>query len=246
MRSNRKSTFLTSKYAPSYQDYNDGSELPSSEPLRNLVYSDTQDSLKSTSKANEIIQHFVYRTDTGKDLEIEIPSSAAKNKASVNVKSNGQKISEGDLVIYWDDQSQKPLLQYYNHPDGLLILNIRDGRIRVVFSGEDLTVSTNKYRKTTRGICGKNSAEPRDDYQTPNGLVDQPEHYGASFALSDENSDPKTEQLKKQAQEWAYQPKTKYTAILRSDKEWQQAVEKEWQEDSQKAHRAFVWPWSQT
>ncbi|XP_075987385.1 uncharacterized protein LOC142984007 [Anticarsia gemmatalis] len=167
-----------------------------------------------------------HKTPSGKDLEIEIPASAAQNKANVKVQSNAMKISDGDLTIYWDEAAEEPLLQYSTHPDGVLMLNIRDGRLRALFDGQRFVVATKEYRRTTRGICGRNSAEPRDDYQTPYGLVDQPELYGASFALDGENSDSQTQELKKQAQQQAYQPETKYTAILRSDEEWQQAQER--------------------
>lgn len=165
-----------------------------------------------------------YITETGKDLEIEIKPSQSK-RANVHVNTNSKKISEGDLTVYWDDVEDEPLLQYYTEADGVLMLNIRDGRLRAMYDGQRLVLTTQDHRKSTRGICGQNSGEARDDFETPAGLVDLPEHYGASWALSDESSDPKTEELKKKAQEKAYQPTPKYTAILRSDEQWRKAVQ---------------------
>ncbi|PZC74123.1 hypothetical protein B5X24_HaOG208265 [Helicoverpa armigera] len=171
-----------------------------------------------------------YKTETGKDLEIEIqPAQSAQ--AKVQVKSNSKKISEGDLTIYWDDVAEAPLLQYFTTPDGVLMLNIRDGRLRAMYDGQRLVLTTQDYRTTTRGICGQNSGELREDYETPNGLVDLPEHYGASYSLDVEDSDPKTQGLKKEAQQKAYQSTPKYTAILRSDEQWLQAIrqrDEEW------------------
>ncbi|CAB3258667.1 unnamed protein product [Arctia plantaginis] len=163
-----------------------------------------------------------HKTETGHDLEIDIHPSAANNKADVKVKTNGKKISDGNLTTYWDDAAEAPLLQYYIHPDGVLLLNIRNGHLRIMFDGQRLVVSTSEYRKSTRGICGRNTGEPRDDFETPKGLVDQPEYYGASYSLDDESSDPKTQEWKKEAQKNAYQAKTKYTKILRSASEWKQ------------------------
>ncbi|KAJ8707494.1 hypothetical protein PYW08_010746 [Mythimna loreyi] len=178
-----------------------------------------------------------FKTETGKDLEIEIlpPKS---HKAVVEVKTNSKKISEGDLTIYWDDVDEVPLLQYYTLPEGILMLSIRDGRLRLMYDGQRLVLTTQDYRRTTRGICGQNTGEPRNDYRTPHGLVDLPEHYGASFALDVEDSDPKTQGLKMEAQQKAYQPIPKYTTILRSDEEWNRAImqrDQDW--DSQNVYR---------
>ncbi|KAJ8705339.1 hypothetical protein PYW07_011166 [Mythimna separata] len=178
-----------------------------------------------------------YKTETGKDLEIEILPSKS-HKAIVEVKTNSKKISEGDLTIYWDDVAEVPLLQYYTQAEGILMLNIRDGRLRLMYDGQRLVLTTQDYRTTTRGICGQNTGEPRNDYLTPHGLVDLPEHYGASFALDVEDSDPKTQGLKMEAQQKAYQRIPKYTAILRSDEEWNKAImqrDQDW--DSQNVYR---------
>lgn len=161
----------------------------------------------------------------------------------MQVKTNGKKISEGDLTIYWDDVAESPLLQYYIQSEGVLMLNIRDDRLRAMYDGQRLVLTTQDYRTTTRGICGQNSGEPRDDYQTPYGLVDQPEHYGASFALDVEDSDPKTQSLKMEAQQKAYQPTPKYTAILRSDEEWNKATQprdREWESQNVYRTRSYL------
>lgn len=170
-------------------------------------------------------------------MEIEILPTQS-NKANVQVKTNSKKISDGDLTIYWDDVSGTPLLQYFTQ-EGVLMLNIRDGRIRAMYDGERLVLSTQNYRTTTRGICGQNSGEPRNDYLTPTGLVDMPEYYGASFSLDVEDSDPKTQALKVEAQHKAYLPAPKYTAILRSGEEWNKAIQQRHQDwDSQNVFRA--------
>nr|ALR35190.1 vitellogenin [Spodoptera exigua] len=177
---------------------------------------------RPTQQQQEVYISFI--TETGKDLEIEIKPTQSK-KVNVQVRTNSKKISDGDLTVYWDDVKEEPLLEYYTEADGVLMLNIRDGRLRAMYDGQRLVLTTQDHRKSTRGICGRNSGEARDDYQTPVGLVDLPELYGAAWALSDETSDPKTEELKKKAQEKAYQPTTKYTAILRSDEQWRMAVQ---------------------
>lgn len=148
----------------------------------------------------------------------------------MKVKTLGRKISDGNLTTYLDSAAVAPLLQYYVHPDSVLLLNIRNGHIRIMFDGQRLVVSTSEYRKSTRGVCGRNTGELRDDYETPNGVVDHPHLYGPSFAL-DDNSDPKTLELKKQAQQSAYQPKTKYTIISRIAPESKQPEDKIKDED---------------
>lgn len=156
----------------------------------------------------------------------------------MQVKTNGKKISEGDLTIYWDDVEDAPLLQYLTHAEGVLMLNIRDGRLRAMHDGQRLVLTTQDFRTTTRGICGQNSGEPRNDFQTPHGLVDLPQHYGAAFALDVEDSDPKTQSLKMEAQQKAYQSIPKYTAIFRSDEEWNKAIQSDHEWDSQNVYRA--------
>lgn len=143
------------------------------------------------------------------------------------MKTNSKKVSEGDLTMYWDDDddTDTPFLEYYQQPDDVLILKIREDRLRAMYDGQRLVVLAKDNRNHTRGICGYMSGEPRDDYMTPNGLVDRPELYAASYALNGEYSDSKTQQLQNQAKEVAYQRKFKNTNILRSDKNWQKAME---------------------
>lgn len=122
------------------------------------------------------------------------------------------------------------------------MFNIRDGRLLAMYDGQRLVLTTQDYRTSTRGICGMNSGEPRDDFQTPLGLVDLPKHYGASYAL-DVESDPKTQELKKEAQQKAYQYTPKYTAILRSDQEWMKAVQlrdQEWSSQNAYKTRSYL------
>ena len=177
------------------------------------------------------------RTETGKHLEIEIVPTKS-NSPNVLVKTNSKKISEGSLTTYWDEVAQTPILEFYTK-EKVLMINIRDGRLRAMYNGKHLVITTQDYRTTTRGLCGQNSGEPRNDYQTPSGLVDLPQHYGASFALDVEDSDPKTQTLKMEAQQKAYVSTPKYTAILRSDEEWNKAVQQRHQEwDSQNVYRA--------
>lgn len=157
-------------------------------------------------------------------MEIEIQPSTPQ-KYNVQVTTNGNKVSEGDLTMYWNELTDKPLLTYFTQQDGVLVLFIEDRRLRMMLDGERLVVLANDHRGTARGICGQMTGEPRDDYETPVGLVDQPELYGASFALNVDYSDPKTMELQKKAKEQAYQPRNKFTSILRSDDEWRSIME---------------------
>ncbi|XP_049881610.1 vitellogenin-like [Pectinophora gossypiella] len=171
-----------------------------------------------------------YKSETGKDLEIEIES--AGNKPTLKVNTNSKKVSEGDLTMYWDDAEQTPFLKYYIQPDGVLMLNIRENRLRAMYDGQRLVVLEREARNHTRGICGLMSGEPRDDYLTPSGLLlDNGEQYAASYALKD-NSDPKTEQLQELALQLAYQRQYQYTTILRSDRQWRQWQKQESSEES--------------
>lgn len=172
---------------------------------------------------------FIFRSETGRDLEIEIkPTEHNKQQESkkhdVKVKTNSKKVSDGVLTTYWDEDDNAPLLEYYTQQDGVLILNIREDRLRAMYDGQRLVVLAKNNRNNTRGICGYMSGEPLDDYMTPNGLVDRSDHYGASYSLNVENSDYQTQQLQSQAKEVAYQRKFKNTNVLRSDKYWQKAM----------------------
>lgn len=133
--------------------------------------------------------------------------------------------------MYWDDVAKDHLLYYYTESDGVLVLTIGENKLRALYDGQRVVLFSGDYRGTTRGICGRMTGEPRDDYETPYGLVDKPEHFGASYALNSESPDPLTQQLHEQAKQQAYQPKNKYTSILRSDIEWQnnmQSSEESW------------------
>uniref|UniRef100_A0A2A4IZG8 Vitellogenin domain-containing protein n=1 Tax=Heliothis virescens TaxID=7102 RepID=A0A2A4IZG8_HELVI len=158
-----------------------------------------------------------YLTEDGKYLELNI------KPAAIDVKTNANKVSEGALTSYWNDVAEAPLLQYYSLAEGVLVFNIKNGAIRIVYDQQRLVIFTDEHRKTTRGVCGQSSTQTRDDYITPYGIVDSPQLYGASFALDGENSDPKTEELKKEAKLKAYQPFIKYTNILNTDAEWNKA-----------------------
>ncbi|KAJ8707492.1 hypothetical protein PYW08_010744 [Mythimna loreyi] len=155
-----------------------------------------------------------YKADTGKYVELEV------NSTSIQVKSDTKMVSDGPLTLYWNDAENTPLLQYYNLADGVLVFNINDAALRLVYDGLRLAIFTSDHRTTTRGLCGQSSTQIRDDYMTPYGLVDLPDLYGASFSLDGEFSDPRTAELKKEAKLKAYQPVTKYTNIFRSDAEW--------------------------
>lgn len=186
----------------------------------------------------------IFRSETGRDLEIEIkPTKQGERQESkkhdVKVKTNSKKISDGDLTMYWDDVDNTPFLEYYTQPDGVLILNIREDRLRAMYDGQRLVVLANDYRNDTRGICGYMNGEPHDDYMTPNGLVDRPEHYGASYALNVEYSDPQTQQLQSQAKEVAYQRRYKKTNILRSDKNWQESMDVSSSEEDRESDNVY-------
>nr|AXY55008.1 vitellogenin [Maruca vitrata] len=165
-----------------------------------------------------------YKSQSGKDLELEIQPAAQPNgKHSVKVNSNGKKVAEGDLTIYWDDAEDQPLLQYHTQPDGVLMVNIGEGRLRALYDGRRLVLLARQNRNNLRGICGYMNGEPRYDYLTPTGIVDRPEHYAASYALNDDQSDPKTQQLQSEAKKLSYQPENQYTAILPADQQWKRA-----------------------
>lgn len=174
-------------------------------------------------------------------MEIEVkPAPGGSRKYQVKVNTNAKKVSEGDLTIYWDDEQEKPMLQYYSESDGSLLLNIREDKLRVMYDGQRSVVLNKDSRNSSRGLGGRMSGDRRDDYLTPNGLVDEPQYYGASYALNSENSDPNTSQLKEQAKEKAYAPENRYTTILRSDDEWKNAMQSSSNEDwgSQTVYRS--------
>ncbi len=161
-----------------------------------------------------------YKSETGKDFEINIQPSAEGKAGKLDVATNAKKIHEGDLTSYWDDVAKAPLLEYYTRPDGVLMLEVRENRLRIMYDGERLVVFTNEHRNNTMGLCGLMTGEPRDDFITPIGVVDQPEYFSASYALNTEESDPQVQQLQAQSQQHAYQYEYKYTKILYSDSEW--------------------------
>lgn len=188
--------------------------------------------------------HKTFRSETGSDLEIEIKPTKRdepqeSKKYDVKVKTNSKKVSDGDLTMYWDNDDNMPFLEYYTQPDGVLILNIREDRLRAMYDGQRLVVLAKNNRNNTRGICGYMSGEPLDDYMTPNGLVDRPEQYGASYALNVENSDHQTQQLQSQAKELAYQRRFQNTNILRSDKYWQMAMDDSSSEEDRQSKNVY-------
>lgn len=134
--------------------------------------------------------------------------------------------------MYWDDSDEMPMLEYHTEDNGVLIIKIRENQLRIMYDGLRLVFITNWNRNNNRGICGYMSGEPRDDYLSPNGLLDKPELYAASYILIDDDSDSKEKELNAQAKEKAYQPKKTFTVILRSDEDWQNNLrrtsEEEW------------------
>lgn len=158
------------------------------------------------------------RTEDGKFLEINIEPD------NIDVKSNSNKTCEGALTMYWDDAEEVPLLEYYKLGKDVYVFDIHDKNIRLVYDKHRLMIFTEEYYDSTMGICGQSSSEIRNDYITPFGIVDLPGHYGASFSLDDESSDPKTVALKKETKLKAYQPVTKYTSILHSGGDWSKAA----------------------
>ncbi|XP_060807429.1 vitellogenin [Amyelois transitella] len=174
---------------------------------------------RPTEKQEEL--YIAYKSSNGKHFEMEVQSVPEGNnqKYKVNVNTNAKKISEGDLAIYYDEVEEKPLIQYYTAPDGVLLVYIKEDRLRAMFDGQRLVLLSSEERNNNRGICGYMSGSPRYDYLTPYGLVDEAKHYAASYTLKEE-SDPKTEQLREEAHKIAYQPKNEYTTILQTDSEW--------------------------
>nr|AAB03336.1 vitellogenin [Lymantria dispar] len=193
---------------------------------------------REIGKIGKLDLYISHKTATGKHLEVNIPYSAANNKANVKVETNAQLVADGDLTTYWDDVAETPLLQYSNHPDRVLLLHLSDG-LHLLFDGKRGIFTTSQYRNITRGICGQNSGDPLDDYKTPLGIVDHSQHFGAAFTLDLEKTNSQIQQWKKIAQETAYQPKLTHTVILRFDEEWKIAGEQkglEW--GSQKVYRS--------
>ncbi|XP_045456674.1 vitellogenin-like [Melitaea cinxia] len=159
-----------------------------------------------------------FRSHTGKDLEFQVqPAPQTQKSYVVQVKTNAKKVSEGDKTMYWDDIEELPMLEYHTEDNGILIIKIRENQLRVMYDGSRLVFITNWNRNNNRGICGYMSGEPRDDYLSPNGLLDKPELYAASYILIDGDSDSKEKELNAQAKKMAYQPKRKYTVFSRSD-----------------------------
>ncbi|XP_050356948.1 vitellogenin-like [Nymphalis io] len=171
---------------------------------------------------NKQEMYISYRSRSGQELEIELkPAPAGQKNYVVQVKTNAKKISEGEQTTYWDDVDEIPILEYHTEENGVLIMRISVNYLQVMYDGSRLVVFAYSNRDTNRGICGSMNGEARDDYLSPNGLIDQPEYYAASYALIEASSDPKEKELNAQAKKVAYQPKRKYTTILRSDEEWQ-------------------------
>nr|ALN38805.1 vitellogenin [Cadra cautella] len=184
----------------------------------------TNDKLTVLTRRPSVMQqelYIAYKAKNGMHLEMEVqrvPEGNAQNYR-VNVKTNAKKISDGALNIYYDELEQIPLVQYYTGADGVLMVFIKEDRLRAMFDGQRLVLLSSEERNNNRGICGYMSGSLRYDYLTPYGIVDEPQQYAASYTLK-EQRDPKTEQLLVEAQKQAYQPKNEYTAILRSDEEW--------------------------
>ncbi|XP_048486868.1 vitellogenin isoform X1 [Plutella xylostella] len=176
--------------------------------------------------------YIFYRTEPGKEMEIEVkPAPEGSNKKGiVKITTNLKMISEGELTMYWDEETKMPLLKYYTLADGSMVFSIEQGRARVIYDGQRLVVLRKENRGNSRGVCGYMSGDARDDYLTPAGIVDAPEHYGASYALR-EHATPALLELQQQAAKLAYQPAQHYTAILAADAEWSQSVQREhvWQ-----------------
>ncbi|CAH0697613.1 unnamed protein product [Spodoptera exigua] len=154
-----------------------------------------------------------YKTDSGDYIELEIKPTG------VAVKSNTPKMSEGALTTYWSNFEKAPLLQYHTLADGTQMFYIHNEALRLVYDKQRLVIFTADHRSSTWGLCGQSTSQSRDDYMTPYGFVTRPDHYGASFSLEGEFSDPSTLELKKEAKLKAYPPVIKYTKIFRSDDE---------------------------
>ncbi|CAH1643964.1 unnamed protein product [Spodoptera littoralis] len=172
--------------------------------------------VKKPSDNDDAEVYVSYHTVTGYNVEIKI------NTIQYEVTSNAREISDNYVSTYYDDVLKIPVVEYYYVvEDHYQVYSLNNGAIRFIYDDHRrLVIFSDDHRSTTRGLCGQSTSQPTDDYMTPYGLVDLPEHYGASFSLEGEDSDPKTVQLKKEAKLKAYQPVTQYTNILRSDDEW--------------------------
>ncbi|CAG4962142.1 unnamed protein product [Colias eurytheme] len=194
---------------------------------------------RPTPKTQEV--YISYRAQNGNDLEIEIkPSAEGSSNYNVEVATNSKKVSEGDFTTYWDEKDASPLLEYFVQHDGVLMIYVKRDRLRIMYDAQRLVVLPTEGRGNSRGICGFMTGDPRDDYMTPYGLVDTPEHFAASYALNDENSEPKTQQWQAQAKQRAYWPQNRYTSILRSDASWQSAMQSDASEDKWDDSNVYV------
>lgn len=147
--------------------------------------------------------------------------SQSSDKASVEVQTKLKQVSTGAVNSYYWSQNQ-PAVVYYALPDGVMVVNIDNDKVRALYDGQRLVIYANENRHSTRGICGRMTAEPKDDYLTPYGYVDNANQYAASYALNQKHNVPETDLLQKQAKQNAYQPEKQYTSIVHSDKNWSQ------------------------
>ncbi|RVE48729.1 hypothetical protein evm_006623 [Chilo suppressalis] len=160
-----------------------------------------------------------YKTRQGQDLELEVQPNT-QGKHIIKVHTNAKKVFDEDFVMYTDEVNRVNVLEYHTLPDNVLIINILENHHRLMYDGSRLVVLTSEHRNRNNGICGRMTGDMRDDYLTPTGLVDRPEHFGASFALKEQDGDPKTLELHAQAHQVSYPMKHQYTTILPWDIEW--------------------------
>nr|AXM43802.1 vitellogenin [Conopomorpha sinensis] len=162
-----------------------------------------------------------YQNSEGEEMEIELKPDNVPGTVAINVKSSLTKLSRDGSTQYKRDGNDKVALEYFYLPDDRLMLNIREGRLRALYSGRNIVILAYGNQNHTRGLCGHMSGEPNDDFVTPDGnLVDEADQFAASYALDREYSDPKTKTLQELARKNAYQPRRVYPSVLRSDESW--------------------------
>lgn len=158
-------------------------------------------------------------------IEIQLkPNNEGSNaqRGNVQVNTSAKKTENGRVTVYSDHKNNKPLLYQSVENDGTILINI-NGQLRVLYDGQRLVILSNSYKHNTQGICGHQTGDKRDDYMTPYGWVNNPEHFGASYSLNEEG-DAKTQQLKEDSMNNAHQPKRQYTSILNSDSQWTEGL----------------------
>ncbi|KAL4712509.1 hypothetical protein ACJJTC_007525 [Scirpophaga incertulas] len=190
---------------------------------------------------NQMELYVSYKTKNGEDLELQVQPSS-QGKPNINVKTDAKKVMEGERSLYVDKTTGFNFFEYFYLPDGVVIIKINKMRLHLVYDGQRVVVLVHDNRNNIEGLCGHLTGDIRDDYLTPYGLVNKPEHYGASYALIESNVDSITAELKNQAKQVAYPPRTGYSIILPYNEEYNtKVVSSQSKHENHNAYRTRSW-----